>query len=86
MEKGGGQAHRLGALRVTSRWPIFPAETSMIIENNAGGHIFRERTCIRCKMTKQKFAESGYPECRGKPPDENKRSEIAIIQDDNGAA
>jgi hypothetical protein len=58
----------------------------MIIENNAGGHIFRDRSCIRCKMTKQKFAESSYPECRGKSPDENKLSGIAIIQDDDGAA
>jgi len=58
----------------------------MIIENNAGGHTFRDRICIRCKMTKEKFAENGYPECSGKPPDEYKRNEIAIIKDDDGAA
>ena len=58
----------------------------MIIENNAGGHNFRDRTCIRCKMTKQTFAESGYPDCRGKLPDETKHSEIAIVKKEDGAA
>jgi hypothetical protein len=61
-------------------------EPSMIIENNAGGHNFRDRTCIRCKMTKEKFVERGYPDCKGTLPDENKRSGIAIVQDDDGVA
>jgi len=58
----------------------------MIIENNAGGHTFRDRSCIRCKMTKEKFAEGGYSDCKGIPPDENKHIEIAIVKDDDGAA
>jgi hypothetical protein len=58
----------------------------MIIENNAGGHIFRDRTCLRCKMTKEKFAESGYPDCKGTPPVENKPGGLAVVQDDDGAA
>jgi hypothetical protein len=58
----------------------------MIIENNAGGHAFRDRKCARCKMTKEEFAESGYPDCKGKPREENKRSGIAIVQNDDGAA
>jgi hypothetical protein len=58
----------------------------MIIENNAGGHTFRDRTCIRCKMNKEKFAESGYPDCKGIPPDEIKHTGQAIVQDDDGAA
>jgi len=61
-------------------------EASVIIENNAGGHAFRDRTCIRCKMTKEKFAESGYSDCKGTSPDENKRGGLAIVQDDDGAA
>jgi len=58
----------------------------MIIENNAGGHTFRDRVCIRCKMTKEKFADSGYPDYKGKLPDDYRRSEIAIVKDDDGAA
>jgi hypothetical protein len=58
----------------------------MIIENNAGGHNFRDRTCIRCKMTKVKFAESGYPDCKGTALDEAKRSQIALVKDSDGAA
>jgi hypothetical protein len=58
----------------------------MLIENNAGGHIFRDRTCIRCKMTKEKFAESGCPDCKGIPREKNKRDGITIVQDDDGAA
>ena len=56
----------------------------MIIENNAGGHTFRDRICMRCKMTKEKYAESGYPDCTGNPPDENERSEMALVIDDDG--
>jgi hypothetical protein len=58
----------------------------MIIENNAGGHIFRDRTCIRCKMTKEKFAESWYPDCKGTRPVENKRGGLAAVKDDDGPA
>ena len=58
----------------------------MIIENNAGEHAFRDRICVRCKMTKEKYAESGYPDCKGKPREENKRGGIAIVKDDDGAA
>jgi hypothetical protein len=58
----------------------------MIIENNAGGHTFRDRVCIRCRMTKEKFAESGYPQCKGTALDEVKRSAIALVKDSDGAA
>ena len=58
----------------------------MFIENNAGGHIFRDRTCIRCKMTKDKFAESGYPDCKGTPLVQSKLGELAVVQDGDGAA
>jgi hypothetical protein len=58
----------------------------MIIENNAGGHAFRNRICVHCKMTKDEFAERSYSDCKGKPPDESKRGGITIIQDDDGAA
>jgi hypothetical protein len=37
-------------------------------------------------MTKEKFAESGYPDCNGIPHVENKRGGLAVGQDDDGAA
>jgi len=59
----------------------------MIIENNAGGHVFRDRTCIRCKMTKDKFAESGRPDCKGAPHEKSNHGKVAImVRDDGGAA
>ena len=58
----------------------------MIIENNAGGHAFRDRTCVHCKMTKDQFSESGYPECKGRSGENDKRSGLAYLKADNGAA
>ena len=58
----------------------------MIIENNAGGHTFRDRTCIRCRMTKDNFSKDGYPACKGTTLDEVKRKAIAIVKNGGGAA
>ena len=58
----------------------------MIIDNNAGGHIFRDRKCIRCKMTKDEFAGQGYPNCKGAPPIDNKCDGSSMVQDRNSAA
>jgi len=37
-------------------------------------------------MTKDQFSESGYPECKGKSGENDKRSGLAYLKADNGAA
>ena len=47
----------------------------MAIDLQAGGHRFDFITgrCIRCKMSRKKFEDSGRPRCSGRPPDKRKR-------------
>jgi hypothetical protein len=54
----------------------------MAFDLQAGGHRFDfiAGICMRCKMSRKTFEDSGRPQCTGRPP--NSRKPLPVRDDD----
>lgn len=40
----------------------------MTFDRQAGGHEFLDGRCVKCRMSREQFEDSGEPRCTGIPP------------------
>jgi hypothetical protein len=61
-------------------------EGDMAFDRMAGGHRFdfSRGVCVRCRMSREKFEDSGRPRCTGQPLPE--RTAVGIPRDDDPEA